>query len=244
MAGSMRVPSPITWSNLSYNAFSNRKGQDKPMSNLLKSQAGTAAMYVPLQARLYSSTDLHIQGAGVSVNRPYGFALTVAIPSELGKFFAKQPRPLTSLATNAKYAPFQARVRGGRVHCQMVDGGLNRDYGASFDIEDAPELMEFIEKQTEQELAKDSAKATTSGGLKTFYVEFLNNIIFEDEVYAKDEAAAIEAVKDILCARIMALGDDEFEVTDEDEDEDEEDCDCMDAPSAVDTSKPHAKLLD
>ncbi len=106
--------------------------------------------YVVIRVRTRDG-GVHIQGRGVSINRPYGVAVQAAdatggqIPAYLDSLGGDQE----SLAgTGAWYVAAQAAIRGDKVHIQVAsDVGFNREYGASFDAIEVPELAEFITAQ-------------------------------------------------------------------------------------------------
>lgn len=114
----------------------------------MKSLASNENDYVAVQVRAAGPNQLHIQGAGPSINRNYGVSATVTAPSELVSWFeghtgAKQK----SLAgTGQGYTPAQATIRDESVHFQVGGSYLNRSYGAAFDIDNNDELRAFVEK--------------------------------------------------------------------------------------------------
>ena len=116
----------------------------------MKSLASSENDYVAVQVRAAGPNQLHIQGAGPSINRKYGVSATVTAPSELVNWFeGHKGATLSSMAgTGARYAFAQAAIREEAVHFQVGGTYLNRSYGAAFDIDNNDELQAFVERAT------------------------------------------------------------------------------------------------
>ena len=89
----------------------------------MKSQASDKKDYVAIQVRTRDG-GVHIQGKGVSINRPYGVAVQAAdntdgqIPAYLDSIDSDRK----SLAgTDAWYVAAQAAIRGDKVHIQVAN---------------------------------------------------------------------------------------------------------------------------
>ena len=121
---------------------------------LLASKAGTCELYVPVQGRIYPDHKLHIQGWGPVVNREYGVAVDLDMPTELEEWWEEQEHTIPSQAgTTAQYVGLQVRLEGDFIHGQVVGASLNRGYGVSMDIHRTPNaepLFQFIERYVDE----------------------------------------------------------------------------------------------
>ena len=120
----------------------------------MKSKASGMTDYVAIQVRTRGG-GVHIQGKGVSINRPYGVAVQAAdnTDGQILVYLNSIVGDLESLAgTDAQYVSAQAAIRGDKVHIQVEsDVEFNRAYGASFDAIEVPELAQFVTAQLEAE---------------------------------------------------------------------------------------------
>jgi hypothetical protein len=117
---------------------------------MITKSLATDRNYVVFQASLRDNK-LHIQGEGVSVNRPYGVAEDFPVNNP-EYFQALKPTALSLAGTKKEYFRLQGVVNGDKVHFQIKDGKDNRDYGKVLDIAVAkiPKVAEFIQKELAQ----------------------------------------------------------------------------------------------
>ena len=115
--------------------------------------ADTGKDYARIQGRVtnadHNTAILHLQGRGPEGNRPYGFAVNVAVSSEVGEWLKYQAHPLPSIADSSqRYVPMQARYDAdmGGVRFQVPGTVYNRAYGAAFVLSTfAPGLEPLVE---------------------------------------------------------------------------------------------------
>ena len=137
-----------------------------------KSFATNANDYVTVQLDADGNERLHIQGIGVSINRPYGFAVTVSCPPSLASWVHNQPHTLNSGVSNSthRYVGAQATVRGNNAHFQVAGNGssLNREYGAAFDVsfDNANAVRQFICSTHTAEVKAQEAAAAAEAEVK------------------------------------------------------------------------------
>ena len=112
----------------------------------MKSLASNAIDYVAIQGREENGL-FHIQGAGKKINRPYGVATSLKIPSDLMDWLRNHvPATEQSLAnTSQMYIPLRAAMRDESVHVQVSSADqFNREYGAAFDVVGSKNLAAFV----------------------------------------------------------------------------------------------------
>ena len=109
-----------------------------------KSFASNDNSYVEIQGRVLGSS-LHVQGKGGEVNRGYGFAGDFTCPEELAAWINDQSHSAYSLTGSGRhYLPMQATVKGNSVHFQVKGSGLNRGYGAAFNVSDGSDMEDLV----------------------------------------------------------------------------------------------------
>jgi hypothetical protein len=137
-----------------------------------KSLAGSEQTYVVIQGRVVGNNIIHIQGAGVEGNRPYGVATDIAVAPALADWLYCQARTELSLADGSirRYTTMQARLDGDAVKVQVAGDPFNRAYGAMFRVIDVDDLTDWLIKMNKETEQMTFTTTKSLAGTDTQYV--------------------------------------------------------------------------